>query len=133
MSCTVTSGIWHWAGPAKKLSQHLLSLVERGGAEAAEVHRLFLEAVGALLNFKPNEGAVVEIRYPGTQRQHIVVAHCNVPSGETLSNLVEAPCPATISRAIGRPEPVMTNAIAGEQRSYETGPQRGVSPCQEPR
>lgn len=34
---------------------------------------------------------------------------------------------ATISRAIRRAEPVMTNAIAGEQRTYATAPQRGVS------
>ena len=75
----VNLAIWQWAGPARTIRQYFTDLLEESqGVLSAGSQRMYAEAAIATTNFEPDQPVVVEIRYPGTSRQHVVVAPCHL-------------------------------------------------------
>ena len=64
----------HLAGPAADIL-HFVRTVRPPNEK--RLHELY-EVIGVLSTYPPNQGAVIETRFPGTSREHIVVAPCRL-------------------------------------------------------
>ncbi len=64
----------HLAGPAAAVARFAKGIQPK---TEKRLHELY-EVLGVLAGYPPTAGVVVETRFPGTSREHVVVAPCRL-------------------------------------------------------